>query len=626
MTDRDLKIDHGFDMNPTEPYEPNVLPAGGDAPEAQPRARLADTIPFPAAHQHAEADNDAAAPELKAIAEFLGTLARGVKSVRMYPANNPIYMRSVTGVVDKLNRAFQEFNLIRVVVGQTRLYFQGEIVYENADPEDSLSRLLFRDGIREISFHIGLDRDEMGRFLEMIRSALSREDSEDLVTQLWDDSLPHITYTAIDDMLDADLTESAIPAEFGSDFMNYIDFEMDFAEEEEAAEPTREAALAAAGEMHKKLMQAGETEIIGVTQVEKDSLAFEIQDEDAPAMTLRVLDTFFDVLDLEAETEAREVFLGVLDNALVSVMAQRQFSAGCHILESIEGMVARRPDLAQVHRKSIEAIHRTASDAARLEIITEILERNTGPLFEDVESYLKLLTPAAIPDLCDILGRVESRRARKVMCAVLLHLAHGRIDIFVPFLQDERWFLVRNVLTILGQTRNASAVKHIRPLVRHPEMRVRREALTALSLIGEREALDALVASLRDPDFRMRVSAARSLARLGRSAVNPLLQVVLGKDFEDRSIEEKRGFFEALGRTNAPEIMSYLKMLLAKRPLFKKTQAEEMRVCAVEALARMRLPEVRQLLAEAAKDPSSVVRAAVTGATRKHDDDGEDDV
>jgi hypothetical protein len=512
-----------------------------------------------------------------------------------------------------------------LVVGQTRLFFQGEPIYENADPEDSLSRLFFRDGIREISFHIGLDREEMARFLEMIRAAQSREATDDLVTQLWDGSLPHITYTAIDDMLDADLSDTAVPAEFGSDFMNYVDFEMDFTDDE-AAEPSRDEALAAAGEMHRKLMESPDREIIGVTEEERRTIQAETEHEDPWGLMTRVLDTFFDVLELEKESAAREQFLVIIESVLVSVVAQKQFGAACHILKSLGEMVKRRPDLARDHDRTLKGIYASACDAARLEIITDILERATGSMADEIERYMKHLSPESIPDLIDILGRLESRRGRRVMCNVLIDLAKGRIDQFLPYLKDERWYLVRNVLTIMGQMKASSSIKHIRPLVSHPEIRVRREALTALSLIGEREAVEALVASLKDSDARIRVSAARSLSRLGKAGLNPILQVVLAKDFESRGFEERRGFFDALGRTNSPEIIAYLKMLLGKKPMFRKAEADEMKVCAVEALSRMKLPEVKALLADAARDPSSIVRAAVAGATRRQEEDDADDV
>ena len=620
MSDREFQIDHGFS---TEPFvEPSGVKA--EPPKRVPVAR-AEAIPFPAI---SPLESEAAtSPELRPISEFLRALARAVKSARMYPTNNPIYLKSVTDLVEKLNRAFQEFNMIRVVVGQTRLFFQGEPIYENADPEDSLSRLFFRDGIREISFHIGLDRDEMARLLEMIRAAQSREATDDLVTQLWDGSLPHITYTAIDDMLDADLSDTAVPAEFGSDFMNYVDFEMDFTDDEaQTPEPTRDEALAAAGEMHRKLMESPDRGIIAVTDEESRAIQAETAHEDPWGLMTRVLDTFFDVLELEQDEGAREQFLVIIESVLVSVVAQKQFASACHILKSLDDMVTRRPDLARAHEKTLKSIQHSASDIARLESITDILERTTGSMADEIERYMRYLSPEAIPELIDVLGRLESRRGRRVMCNVLIDLSKGRIDAFLPYLKDQRWYLVRNVLGILGQMKASAAVKHIRPLVSHAEIRVRREALTALSLIGEREAVEALVASLKDSDARIRVSAARSLSRLGKAGLNPILQVVLAKDFESRSFEERRGFFDALGRTNSPEILQYLKMLLGKKPMFKKNEADEMKVCAVEALSRMKLPEVKALLADAAKDASSIVRAAVTGATRRHEEDDGDDV
>jgi HEAT repeat protein len=181
--------------------------------------------------------------------------------------------------------------------------------------------------------------------------------------------------------------------------------------------------------------------------------------------------------------------------------------------------------------------------------------------------------------------------------------------------------VVRNILLVLGRMKAVGAVRQIKPLVMHEDLQVRREALAALSQIGEGEALDALLALLRDPDPRMRVSAARSLSRLGKRAVNPLLGIVLAREFEERGLEEKRGFFEALGRTNAPDLLPYLRMLLNRKPLFKKKEAEEMRVCAVEALSRMRGPDARALLGQASQDPSSLVRAAVAGAQRRQDEE-----
>lgn len=593
-----LRIQHGFE----------VIPGGAPDPVLSPDL---DAGPEPVL----------ARPELRTVIDFLRALGKAVKAARMYPANNPIYARFQNDLFERLNVVFTEFTGLRLVVGQHRLFFQGEVVYENSDSEDSLARLFFRDGVRELSFHLGLEREEMGRFLDMARRAATRDSSEDLVTQLWDHALPHVTYIAIDDMLDQGLSSDPVPPEFGSDFMNYVDFEIDFTELEEDSDVSRDEVMQQAGELHRQLMEGGDRSILAISETEEALLRPEVEAEDENSLVTRVLNTFFDVLEQDADPAARGVIFAVLDKALVSLVAQQQWRTASLILTMARDLARRRPDLSAMHEQALEAIFQTSMDDARMEALIESLNRPIAAAVKTEEGYLAALPDIAIPALCRVLGQVDSRRGRMLVVNALVRIGQGNIEMFYPYLRDERWYVVRNILLILGRMRALGAVKQIKPLVMHEDLNVRREALTALSQIGEGEALDALLALLRDSDPRMRMSAARSLARLGRAAVNPLLGIVLGRDFEERSLEEKRGFFEALGRTNAPDLLPYLRMLLSRKPLFRKKEAEEMRVCAVEALSRMRGNDVRVLLEQAAQDPSSVVRAAVTGAQRRQDEE-----
>lgn len=602
-----LNIEHGFE----------IIPGGAPSPET-----LRD-ISAPADDARLVAQN-----ELKPIIEFAKALAKAVKAARMYPANNPIYARFQTDLQERAGACFVEVSGVRLVVGQNRLYCQGECVYESSDPEDNLARLFFRDGIRELTFHNGIDRSEMARFLDMIRATSARESTEDLVTQLWDDSLPHITYIAIDDILDQGVNDEPVPTEFGSDFMNYVDFEMDFDELNDDVVPdaAREIAVSRAGELHRQLMESGDRQILSLSEAEASLLRSEVEFEDQEALVLRVLDTFFDVIEQDHDPATRGVIIAVLEKALVSLVAQRQWVAAGHILRAVTEVLERRPDLVDMHAQAIEAILKTATDEPRREALCEALNRTIVQPLESEDAYLSAIRPSGIPALCELLGSVESRRGRMAVVNALVRIGQGNLEMLIDYLRDERWYVVRNILLVLGRMKATVAVRHIRPLVTHEDLNVRREALAALSQIGEGEALDALLALLRDSDPRIRVSAARSLSRLGKRAVNPLLQVILSNDFDDRPMEERRGFFESLGRTNSPDVLPFLRMLLGKKPLFKKKEAEEMRVCAVEALARMRGSEVKLLLEQALSDPSSVVRAAVAGAQKRRDDEAPDDV
>lgn len=556
--------------------------------------------------------------ELKPVAELLRALSRTIKMARLYPDNNPVVIRAVEELGDRFTVAFQQHDSLRFLIGQNRIECQGEVIYENADPDESVARHFFRDGVREIVFHLGFDRREVVRFMDLYRRALSREEPEDLVTLLWDAALPHVTYVAIDEMLDAE-DGDGLPEEFGADMANSLDFELDLMEPEGEgpdSEAARQAA-AAASEMQKKLRRAGDSRILEITPEEKALIAAEVAGEDHARLAHRVLDTLFEVLHLDADPTARQSILPALEKALTSLAARRQFGAAAHILARLEEQLEREPALGSACAAPIAAIRASALDLARLDFVLEILEKGSAAEQADLEEFLLRLPAGATDLLVDLLGRATHPRAQRALVETLAQGGPDTAAALAARLEDPRPHLLMALLQVLSRLNDPATVRAMRPLTLHSDVRVRQEALGALTRMGEAEARQALINALRDTDPRMRASAARTLGSLGQAGVNPLLQVVLARDFEGRRLEERRAFFDALGQTGSPELLPLLKHMLEKKPLFNKEKAEETRICAVEALGRMTLPEAAPLMALALADPSSRVRGAAAAARRR---------
>ena len=98
----------------------------------------------------------------------------------------------------------------------------------------------------------------------------------------------------------------------------------------------------------------------------------------------------------------------------------------------------------------------------------------------------------------------------------------------VPLLEDmigdERWFVVRNMVGILGEIRSADAVEHFRRTIAHSDARVRRETILALSKLGGEEAVPLLAQGLNDAEANLRGTAALGLGLTkAGTAVMPLL-------------------------------------------------------------------------------------------------------
>src|SRR4029078_5324899 len=91
---------------------------------------------------------------------------------------------------------------------------------------------------------------------------------------------------------------------------------------------------------------------------------------------------------------------------------------------------------------------------------------------------------------------------------------------------DSRWFLVRNVVHILGKIGDDAAFNPVVRLLSHPHMRVRIEALRTLALMDPSRAAQPILPLSRDADPEVRLEEIRALGALRRDEALPVLRGV----------------------------------------------------------------------------------------------------
>jgi HEAT repeat protein len=144
--------------------------------------------------------------------------------------------------------------------------------------------------------------------------------------------------------------------------------------------------------------------------------------------------------------------------------------------------------------------------------------------------------------------------------------------------------LVCQILYVLGNIGDPSAVSQLKKLVTHQDLKVREETLLTLNKFGEK-GKDLIQQFLTDSMSGIRAKAALLLARNAKGeAVKPLTDIILSEDFYKRDYKEKASFFRALGETGSKEVIPILKEIAKKRSLFQRDNWNEMRQCAVNAL------------------------------------------
>jgi len=171
-----------------------------------------------------EGDFESGSP--KAFEEKI-TLARGVmtsferalRTARLYKPDHPIRRESVEEIQTRFRTFFDKYAYLRLDVTQTELKLEGRVLMkcEPRDPEAPFR--LYKDGIREIRFHRGLERDELFSFLSLLEMD-TRDMAEielDLVSLLWTKDFKTIDYVTIDEF---EMAEGENVAPVGTDLLD----------------------------------------------------------------------------------------------------------------------------------------------------------------------------------------------------------------------------------------------------------------------------------------------------------------------------------------------------------------------------------------------------------------------
>jgi HEAT repeat protein len=216
-----------------------------------------------------------------------------------------------------------------------------------------------------------------------------------------------------------------------------------------------------------------------------------------------------------------------------------------------------------------------------------------------------------------LLGELKNSKTRRVICDAVSEIGKSAIELIVPFIDDRRWFLVRNVTYILGRIGKDQAFPSLQKAFNHEDLRVRREAIQALGLIGSPKAIGLLVKALADGDVRIRSMAAINLGKSGKGAgLIPLMEAVQSKEFSRRDPQEIRAFFEAIGMIGSNEATPILQQLLEHKSLFGRGKTDEIRVGAAAALAMIGTREAKAILEAGRESKDGSIRSACLQALR----------
>ena len=526
--------------------------------------------------------------KVKSTKSLIQTFLQTLKAFRLYEANHPILSKFLERLRKDFDQYFGEFDSFSLQVGEHRLYYRGNIVYENEDVKESLAFVFFKDGIREIQFSKGLEFKEMIDFLNVVRKGdLLNRMEDDLVTLLWEKDFSHITFTAVDEFLEGGAT--LVPATEedlikGSEYKGSLEdgLQEKVGQAEPPSLPVREGLDRAINPAPgQSLVQACQ-----LTPEERETIDREARQEEQPDYIFTLINNLIEILlHLGEDVDAYENMISYFDRVIEYLLEQKEIGKAVALLSSLNETM----DSIMMKDRQIFAIQRILQNSSgphSVGLLGKAMKGN-GEAHSESESileYLRLLTMQAVEPLCLLLGEVESGKWRKTICDRLIALCREGIQPLSKFLSDDNPMLVCHILYILGNIGDPSTVNYLGDLVTHKDLKVREETLQILNKFGE-NGKNLMQQFLLDSVSAIRSKAALLLARNAKGeSVKPLTEIILSEDFFKRDYKEKASFFRALGETGSKEVIPILEGISKKRRLFQREKWNEMRQCAANTL------------------------------------------
>jgi len=553
--------------------------------------------------------------ERASLVDLIRSLLKAIKAFKLYEPNNPMLTKQVEELTTKFTAHLDQYQILNLQVGEYKLFFKENPVYENTDMKESLAFLLYKDGVREIRFLKGLEDREICDFLEVLRrNEQASRLEDDIVTLLWERDFAHISYYAIDEFAESNAVQ--VPATY-DEVQTGLEFTPDMEEEgvtpsaQESAEA--EMVLSSEGLLPEAIGDQRESfaRQFQPTPEEAELIERLISQESDISFVSTLVDSLMEILfHLGEDLEPYENMITFFDRALEFLVLQGEFKTAGKILKNLREIL----DSMALKDNQIFAINRIFEGAGSPQVIELVAKTLKHEGFFDLSTskeYFDLLPKSAIEPLCNMLGQLESPKARKIIAEIVGRKVKGDLEVLVPFLNDKRWIVVCYVINILGNSGGGKAVKYLSQTISHPDERVRRTALKALSRYESKEIKAPLIKMLNDESSYIRSQAVVHLARSSKhEALRPILSIIQSESFMARDFSEKAAFFRAIGEIRSDESLPVLRKIVEKRTWFKKPEWDQLQVCAIGALRMIGTEESRRILEIGKRSKSQAVRKA----------------
>lgn len=560
---------------------------------------------------------DGSPPGVSEVRELFVVLGKALRAHQLYDEGNPVFQRFSSQLAQGFRALWRGLDALTVQVEEDRLLWEGEEVYRSASRSDSLAFLLFKDGIRQITFRQGVEVHELPALLKVLNRARDlRPEGDDLLTVLWETQLEYVSYEFVDllaEGLDLPGPGGGSPEGLQRVLQGELGKEPEEEGEDEQGPPG--AGAPPAGVVRPEDFNPT---LYSLDPRELEALGEELRREMERDLRADVLAALFDRLEEPRFPGRQKEILEIFRALLPNLLSRGALAAASSILEELVRLLLAEGALRPEQRAQAEALLDEVSGNEAVRELLRALEDGTfRPDVGELAAFLRHLRAGALEGLLRGAEQAQDPGVKAVLQEAVVATARRHPQALMACLGSADPAVAAGACRLVGRLGVAEAVPRVAALLAQGPPSVRVAAVESLQALRTPQGAAALQQALEDPDREVRIAAARALGALGQRAAAPAFRRILeGKALRQADLSEQIAFFESYGQLRDPGGVRFLDGLLNGRGFLGRKEEPEIRACAALALGRMGLPEARQALQRAQGDPDAVVRSAVNRALR----------
>jgi hypothetical protein len=574
---------------------------------------------------------------VKSTKELVTLFGKVIRGYRLYPRTNPAFSRFADQFKVKLDEILSDIPSISLRIS-TKGFMLGSHVLETGEKDREVVFFLYNDGLREIFFQKGTQKDEIWQFFDILaQCTLFANEDYDLSTLLWDHNFTNIGYITEDELIKQNLSISNDADNFSPFLVEELSYgpgfdgigEIDNEGKEGAGNSPQDMANApkfesSDFEKYSELMMKEEREID--FNERKELLNQRLSNYIVGKMEMFKFD---EALKRNSDSFVVNRFLKELSSRLMSSQGTK---AGKELLDTavslweklllfgsvsgailfIQTLKTIAEQLQHTQPEYAKKIRDTFADLENEEFLSDFFFTIEDIPAEEIAVIGKLFAMVPAKKMEFLLSKINSIDSKDTRIAIIHSCSeHMPItDDLLALTRHSDWKVVRNALAMMKDKKDPRILPAIRATVSHPQKQARIEALALLMEFSVEEALPALERAVFSSARDVRSAAIQKILELKdntaiKPIINRLLQVHNLKKLENDEIDEifqmiislrRYDLFDLLGQqllTEDPEIRMKAIQAIQKATTMSHFEKFIIRAADINSLSKMKTDELQ---------------------------------